>query len=540
MWNKKFYITTAIAYPNAKPHMWHALEIVIADTIARMYRMTWKELEFQTWTDEHGTKNRKTAKKEWKDIKDFLDNNVWAFKEMYDKLNISYDTFLRTSNEKDHYKWAQKLWEKMSAKWDIYKKSYSGLYCAGCEAFKTEKDLVDGKCPDHPNGEIEKIDEENYFFKLSKYKDDVIKLIKNDEYKIVPEIRKKEMLSFLENARDVSFSRPKTSLPWGVPVPGDEEHVMYVRCDALSNYLTGQWFGLNENWENTWPADLHIVWKDIQRFHAAFWPAMLLSADIETPKELLSHGFLTLNGKKMGKSTGNVIDPMEPLERYGRDAFVFNLLYDVPTDWDGDFSPERLWNVYNSMIIGSWGNLVNRVTKLSQKYGIEKWVKHTDKLNVIFPINQKKSENEYKLNGWILADSMINIKNNNIGSIITWYYLEPRNIQLYLHDRYNLVQRTNEYISNEEPWVKYKNEETKQEAIECLEFLLYVVKNLAILSAPILTDWFEKLKNIFGSELLNGLKTDENIDFELWEKAFDATEFDVDLNPEIIYPRVEE
>lgn len=540
MWDKKFYITTAIAYPNGRPHMGHALEIVIADAIARMYRMTWMELEFQTGTDEHGTKNRRTAQKEWKDIKDFLDENVWAFKDMYDKLDVSYDTFLRTSNEDLHYKWAQELWKRMAAKWDIYKKSYTGLYCAWCEAFKTDKDLVNGKCPDHPNGEIEKIEEENYFFKLANYKDQVIELIKNGEYKIVPEVRKNEILAFLENARDVSFSRPKTSLPRWVPVPGDEEHVMYVWCDALSNYLTGQWYGLNDDWKNTRPADLHIVGKDILRFHAAFWPAMLISADIELPKELLAHWFLTLNWSKMGKSTWNVIDPMEPLEKYWRDAFVFNLLYDVPTDGDGDFSPDRLANVYNSMIIGSWGNLVNRVTKLSEKYWIEKWVKNTDKLNVIFPINQNKSENEYRLNGWILADSMINIKNNNIGSIINWYYLEPRNIQLYLHDRYNLVQRTNEYISNEEPWIKYKNEETKQEAIECLEFLLYVVKNLTILSAPILTDGFEKLKNIFWSELLNWLRTDETVNFDLWEKAFDATEFEVNLNPEILYPRIEE
>ncbi len=511
MWEKKFYITTAIAYPNGKPHMGHALEIIIADAIARMYRMTWKEVEFQTWTDEHGTKNRKTAQKEWKDIKEFLDNNVWAFKEMYDKLNISYDTFLRTSDEKSHYKWAQELWKKMFAKWDIYKKSYNGLYCAGCEAFKTEKDLVDGKCPDHPNGEIEKIDEENYFFKLSKYKDDVIELIKNNEYKIIPEIRKKEMLSFLENARDVSFSRPKTSLPRGVPVPGDEKHVMYVRCDALSNYLTGQWFGLNDRREKTWPADLHIVWKDIQRFHAAFWPAMLISADMKLPKELLAHGFLTLNGKKMGKSTGNVIDPIEPLGKYGRDAFVFNLLYDVPTDGDGDFSPDRLKNLYNSMIIGSWGNLVNRVTKLSEKFQVESW----------------------KL--WNNANWFEDMNLEMLKEL-----LKKRDLKAYLEKWYSLVQKANEYISNEEPWVKYKNEETKKDAIECLEFLLYVVKNLAILSAPILTDGFEKLKNIFGSELLNGLKTDETVDFDLRKKAFDAIEFGVNLNPEIIYPRVEE
>lgn len=371
--------------------------------------------------------------------------------------------------------------------------------------------MVDWKCPDHPNGEIEKIEEENYFFRLEKYKDQVIELIKNDKYKITPKIRKNEILSFLENARDVSFSRPKTSLPWWVPVPGDEEHVMYVWCDALSNYLTGQWYGNNEKWKDIWPADLHIVWKDILRFHAAFWPAMLISAEIDLPKELLAHWFLTLNGKKMWKSTGNVIDPMEPLEKYGRDAFVFNLLYDVPTDSDWDFSLERLWHVYNSMLIWSWWNLVNRVTKLSEKYGIK----------------QAKASKEL----------VTRFDNLNLSSVRD--FLTKKDIKWYLEKRYTIVQKANEYISSQEPWKKYKDEATKEEAISCLKWLLYIVKNLMILSAPILTDGFEKLKNIFGSELLNWLTTDKTVNFELWEKAFDATEFDVNLNPEIIYSKVE-
>lgn len=509
MWEKKIYITTAIAYPNAKPHMWHALEIVIADSIVRMYRMIGKEVEFQTGTDEHGIKNRRTAEQEWKNIQDFLDENVWYFKEMYNKLDITYDTFLRTSDKIKHYPWVQKIWQKMAEKWDIYKKSYAGLYCPGCEAFKTEKDLINGKCPDHPNWEIEKVEEENYFFKLSKYKDKVIDLIKSDKYKIVPEIRKNEMLAFLENARDVSFSRPKTSLPRGVPVPGDEGHVMYVRCDALSNYLTGQGYGTNDNWENTWPADLHIVWKDIQRFHAAFWPAMLLSADIALPKELLAHWFLTLNGSKMSKSTWNIVDPIEPLEKYGRDAFVFNLLYDVPTDGDGDFSPTRLDNVYNSMIIGTWWNLVNRVTKLCEKYEIT---------NSNWALDQRFDD--FNLNTLLIL-------------------LENRDMKTYLEKWYQIAQKANEYITREEPWIKYKDESTRNEAIECLKSLLYVVKNLAILSAPILTEGFEKIKDIFWSNILKWLETKTTVDWNLWKNAFEKKEFIVDLKPVIIYPRIE-
>ncbi len=236
---------------------------------------------------------------------------------------------------------------------DIYKKKYIGLYCTGCESFKTEKELVDGKCPDHMNIPIEKIEEENYFFALYKYKGQVIDLIKKDIYQVIPTTRKNEILSFLENANDVSFSRPKTSLPRGIPVPGDEEHVMYVWCDALSNYLTGQGYGYDEKrFNEVWPADIHLIGKDILRFHAAFWPAMLLSAKIALPKKLIVHGHVTLNGKKMSKSTGNVVDPLDILDIYDRDAFVFHLLYDISIANDGDFSVERLSHMYDSMLIG--------------------------------------------------------------------------------------------------------------------------------------------------------------------------------------------
>ena len=515
---KKFYITTAIAYPNAKPHIGHALEIIIADTIVRMYRITGKQVEFQTGTDEHGVKNRRTAQKENKEIHDFLHENVeweWGFRDMYSRLKISYDVLLRTSDQDKHFAGAQLLWKKMADKWDIYKQSYKGLYCAGCESFKTEKDLIKNEkwilvCPDHPNWEIEEVNEENYFFRLSKYKDQVTDLIKKDEYLVFPAERKNEILAFLENAKDVSFSRPKTSLPRWVPVPGDEDHVMYVWCDALSNYLTGQWFGLNDEWTDSRPADLHIVWKDILRFHAAFWPAMLISAELPLPKQLLSHGFLTLNGKKMWKSTWNVIDPMEPLLKYGRDAMSFNLLYDVPTDWDWDFSMDRLNNVYNSMIIWAWWNFVNRVTKLWEKYGI----------------TQAKAWN---LTNWF--DEF------NINSVQE--YVENKDIRWYLEKWYQIVQKANEYITKEEPRVKYKDEATRDEAIQCLQNLLYVAKNLAILSAPVLIDWFEKMKNILWFDYMMGLNSAKNWSFESRENAFNATDFTVNLKPEIIYPRIE-
>jgi methionyl-tRNA synthetase len=361
------------------------------------------------------------------------------------------------------------MWNKLVEAGDIYKKSYKGLYCIGCEALKLEKDLVDGKCPDHATSTLQEIEEENYFFKLSKYRDEVSRLIETNEYKIEPEVRKNEILEFLKKAEDVSFSRQKAKMPWGIPVPGDDEHVMYVRCDALTNYLTGQGFGRNDEWQKVWPADIHVIGKDILRFHAAFWPAMLISAKLTLPKTLLAHGHLTLNGSKMSKSTGNVLDPEEVITKYGRDPFVFNLLYDVSLNADGDFSPERLGNIYNSMLIGGRGNLVNRVVSLCSKYGI----------------TQGKTD-ETRLQERNITDPEVAFDKRYTS--IESKYLTTFAIQTYLQDRYKLVQRANEYITKSEPRKKYKDESTKQEAIEDLQFLLYIVKNLAIVSAPFLVE----------------------------------------------------
>jgi methionyl-tRNA synthetase len=524
--NKKFYITTAIAYPNARPHMWHALEIIQADALARMYRMIWKDVVFQTWTDEHGVKNRRTAQKESKGILNFLDENVWAFKELYYKLQISYDTFLRTSDKQTHYWWAQKLRNQLVKADDIYKKKYQWLYCAWCEKFITEKELIDKKCPDHPTLEIETIEEENYFFKLSKYKDKISELISKNSYHIYPDSRKNEILERLKNAQDISFSRPKETLPRGIPVPNDPQHVMYVRCDALSNYITWQGYENNQQqFIETRPADIHLIGKDILRFHAAFRPAMLLSANIDLPKKLIVHGFLTLNWARMSKSSWNVIDPIQLIDNNERDWIVFQLLYDVPMDNDGDFSQERLNNMYESMLIWWRWNLVNRVTSLCSKYSITQWKWNQNK-------REKFTTQENKLN--TLFESGFD-----------WYfieknYLEKADIQAYLQDRYRLVQNANEFITQAEPWKKYKDETTKDDAISDLQFLLYIVKQLALLSGPILVNGFKKIQEIFWSQELNKIDTSKNIqDWHLFKEVFDLESFEVNLNPIIIYQKKE-
>jgi len=508
---KKFYITTAIAYMNAGPHAGHALEIIQADALARMYRFLWYEVIFQTWSDEHGMKIWNASKEANKEVHEFVNDNVKLFKNLYKKLDISYDRFLQTSNEEIHYPWAQLMWNKLLESWDLYKKSYKWLYCEWCEALKLEKDLVEGKCPDHPNKELQIIEEENYFFKLSKYREQVAELIKNWSYQIEPEIRKNEILSFLEKAEDVSFSRQKSKMPRWIPVPGDEDHVMYVWCDALTNYITWTGFWINDEWEKEWPADIHVIWKDILRFHAAFWPAMLLSAKLPLPKTLLAHGHLTLNWAKMSKSTWNVLDSEVVVDKYWRDPFVFDLLYNVSLNADGDFTMERLNWVYNSMLIWAWGNLVNRVVSLCKKYEITEW-----------KANEEFAKDFEKLFNWI--------ENR---------YLKPFDIQWYLQEWYRLVQKANEYITKAEPRKKRKDESTKADAINDLQILLYVIKNLSILSAPILTQGFEKIKNILWIEELKSIDTSKNQDVEIIKKAFDLKEFRVNLTPEILYQRLE-
>jgi methionyl-tRNA synthetase len=477
---KKFYVTTAIAYPNSVPHLGHALEIIQADVVARFNKLLGKEVVFQTGTDEHGSKNWQTAKKEKKDIMDFLDHNVSIFKKLYKLLNISYDRFLRTTDKKIHYPGAAKLWKALEKSGDIYKKKYKGLYCTGCEAFKTERDLVDGKCPDHPTREIEKIEEENYFFRLSKYKDKVKKLIEKDEYKIIPFVRKNEILEFLKIAKDISFSRPKTSLPWGIPVPEDKEHVMYVWCDALSNYITGAGYGTDEdNFKKEWPADVHIIGKDILRFHAAFWPAMLLSANIELPKELFVHGWVLSKGAKMAKSTGIVIDPFEQIKKYSVDQFRFYILGAMPIDGDGDYSEEVVKKRINTELVGNFSNFCYRVLSFTAKnYNSE--IKMIDGDKAIKQIEEKfdevrKAYEEYDFKKAV--DLIISV--SALG---------------------------NQYFQKKEPW---KSPEKSQEVLgTCVN----IVKNLAVLIEPIMPESAKKLakqlnlKDLTWNELNFGLK----------------------------------
>jgi methionyl-tRNA synthetase len=462
MAKKKFYITTAIDYPNARPHLGHALEKVQADAIARFQRLQGKDVFFQTGTDEHGTKIWRAAEAAKKPVEEFLDEQVAVFKELCKKLNISYDYFIRTTDQKIHYPGVIKLWNELVKSGDIFKQTYTGLYCIGCEAFKTEKELVNGKCPDHPTRQIEEVEEENYFFKLSKYKEQIISKIKSDEFRVSPDVRKHEILAFLENAKDISFSRPKTSLPWGIPVPGDDRQVMYVWCDALSNYITGIGYGRDEeNFEKLWPADVHVIGKDILRFHAAFWPAMLLSAKIKLPKELFVHGWILSKGAKMGKSTGNVLDPFAQIEKYGVDPFRFYILGAMNIDGDGEYSEELLKERINTVLVSNLSNFCYRsMSFVNKNYDSE--ITGIDEDKVIGEVEAKfpeikKAYEEYDFKKAI--DIIMEV--SALG---------------------------NAYFQKKEPW---KN---PAESADVLGTCMNIIKNLAILCEPMMPEFSEKLK----------------------------------------------
>lgn len=372
MTKKKFYITTAIDYVNSTPHIGHALEKIQADVLAHYYRLSGVPTFFLTGTDEHGLKNYTSAEKEGLKPQAFVDRNAKVFQALTKVLNISNDSFIRTSDKDIHYPGVTKFWKALEASGDIYKGTYAGWYCIGHEAFLTESDLVDGKCPDHDTP-LQRVKEENYLFRYSKYVPQVIQLIESNKLQVIPGFRRNEIINLLKsNPGDVSFSRPSDKLPWGIPVPGDKEHVIYVWGDALVNYLTGVGYGRDEKeFAKWWPADVHVIGKDILRFHAGIWPAMLLSAGVELPKTIFVHGFVQTGGRKIGKSLGNSIDPFELVKKYGTDPVRYFLLRESPPTQDSEFTVPKFEARYNADLASGLGNLVSRVATLAEKANLE-------------------------------------------------------------------------------------------------------------------------------------------------------------------------
>jgi len=361
--NQKFYLTTAIPYVNASPHIGHALEFVQTDAIARFQKLNGRDVFLVTGADENSLKNVQAAEKKGITVQQLCDENADIFRQFAGQIGLSFNAFRKSSSKTEHWPGVHKLWELCNANGDIYKKKYTGLYCVGCEAFYKESELEEGKCPEHQK-EPELVEEENYFFKLSKYEKKIKKLIKSDELQVVPEKRKNEVMAFIkEGLDDFSISRSvKRAKGWGIPVPGDETQIIYVWFDALACYLTGVGWELDEaQFKKLWPADSHIIGKGITRFHAIYWPAMLLSAGLEVPKTVFIHGYVTVEGQKMSKSIGNVVDPIQLVDKYGADVVRYYLLNEILTFDDGDFSEARLIEKTNNELIANFGNFVFRV-----------------------------------------------------------------------------------------------------------------------------------------------------------------------------------
>jgi len=461
---KKFYITTSIAYTNAPPHIGFALELIQADVLARHHRLLGEDVFFLTGTDEHGQKVLRAAEKCKKKPEDFCDELSNKFKGLSKVLNISNDDFIRTTDKKRHWPTVKKVWLKLKENGDIYKMKYRGLYCVGCESFIKEKDLVDGKCPNHQQ-RPEIVEEENYFFKLSKYSDKIKKEIKDDKIKVFPKSRKNEILSFIsQGVEDISCSRSKEKLRWGIPVPDEEDQIIYIWFEALLNYISALGFAKNSiKFRKLWPAEVHCVGKDIFRFHILLWPAILSALKLPLPKNVLVHGFITSNGQKMSKSLGNIVCPVELVKKYGIDPARYFLLREIPSTEDGDFTYEKFEERYNSDLANGLGNLVARVITLGEKLKVKSSKSRTttknSKLKVKIDKAQKdckKSLDEFKFN-----EALISI--------------------------WDLISFCDHYIEKEQPWKESKNQK------EVISNLLFAILEIAKILEPFLPETSEKI-----------------------------------------------
>lgn len=460
---KKFYITTTLPYVNADPHIGFALEIIQADVIARYYRSNGYEVFFNTGTDEHGLKILRGAEIEKLDPKKYCDIYAEKNRKLKEALNLSYNSFVRTTDA-HHIKSAQEFWGRCYKNGDIFKKNYKIKYCVGCELEKTESELVDGRCPIHLNREIEIIEEENYFFKYSKYQKQLLDFYDKNLKFVVPESRFNEIKEFTKRGlEDFSISRLKEKMPWGVPVPNDDKHVIYVWFDALVNYISVLgWPENSKKFKDFWPG-LQVAGKDNLRQQSSMWQAMLLSAGLQNSKQIFIHGFITANGQKMSKSLGNVIDPFELVKKYGTDAVRYYLLREILSTEDGDFTIEKFEQRYNADLAGGIGNLVARVLGIAGNLKI-KAEKATRKTNE----KVKEVKDRYKF-------AIENFKFNEALSAV-----------------WELISYCDKYINEKKLW-----ENKNPEVINDLFFVINTIKDLLL---PFLPETSEKIKTAFATQ----------------------------------------
>ncbi len=457
---KPFYITTTLPYINSSPHIGFAAEIIKADVLARYHRLLGEEVFFNTGTDEHGLKIYRRSQEEGVDVQTYCDNLATTFKELKELLNISYDNFIRTTDA-HHLSSAQKFWEICQQNGDIYKKTYSVKYCVGCELEKTDSDLDHGRCPLHPDKDLEIIEEENYFFRFSKYQDELLALYDQNPGFVYPPHRLKEIRNFVASGlQDFSISRLKDKMPWGVPVPGDDTQVMYVWFDALTNYISSLgWPEEKQNFDKYWPG-LQVCGKDNLRQQTAMWQAMLLSAKLPNSLGVLIFGFINSNGQKMSKSLGNVVEPKNLVEKYGTDALRYYLLREIPTFEDGDFTEDKFKALYNSDLANGLGNLISRTTNLIEKNNLS--------LKLVNESDSKFSEEIKKA-------------------------LEIYDIGNALKIIWEKVKASDEYLSLKTPWKMQDQTEIKA----CLEIVAQNILDIAFWLKIFLPQTAEKIQQQF-------------------------------------------
>lgn len=467
-----YYVTTSIPYANGEPHLGHALEFIYADILARSARARGDNVLFSTGTDEHGGKVAEKAASLKQTPQKYTDHISQQFRGLQKALNISNDRFIRTTDA-GHVQRAQMIWKALQK--DIYKGTYVGLYCTGCEAFVTEAVAKENKgvCPHHDKP-YEKIQEENYFFKLSSYAIEIRKAIESDDFRIVPTTRKHEILQVIKDGlEDISISRPKEKIGWGIPVPGDPKQVMYVWFEALMNYITVLGYPEHQDFKEFWPAQVQVIGKDILRFHGAIWPGMLMALGLPLPKQLYVHGFISVGGKKMSKSLGNSVDPNEIIKAYGPDVFRYYFARHIPSYDDGDFNWERLESAYNNELANELGNAVQRTLVLAQK----------------------------NLNG-ILGD--IPEAQHDVAPYLR--ALEDCRFDKALDDIWEQVRGLNQYIDEQKPWEIAKAGD-QQHLREILAYQAGCLLEIAQLLRPFMPDTAAKIEYIFNEGVVRPLET---------------------------------
>ncbi|MFA5997366.1 MAG: class I tRNA ligase family protein [Candidatus Paceibacterota bacterium] len=496
---KKFYITTPIFYANAPLHMGHSYTLVLTDVLARYHRSIGDNTFFLTGSDEHGDKIVRAAQMEGVGPQAFVNGNVEKMQELIKALGVSNDMFIRTSDKEHHWPGAKKLWKELEEAGDIYKGTYKGLYCVGCEAFITEKELVNGKCALHDTVP-EQIEEENYFFRLSKYGNEIKRLLLSGELKIIPHSKVNEVTALIsekegENSLgDISISRPERAIPWGIPVPSDPGQLMYVWCDALSNYISALGYGAPDDskFNTYWPADVHVLGKEIVRFHALLWPAFLLSAKLPLPRELLVHGFVNSGGKKMSKSLGNVLIPSNFIDEYGKDALRYYLTREVSPLEDWDLTDEKFKEVYNANLANGLGNLISRTLKMAESY---------------FPEGVKGDRARVPAISTKITDIEIpgeNVAGYNIPYLVINDILPRYHKHMSAHEInkgadviWELIGYLDQYISDYEPFKLVKTDKETTEAV--LWGILYGLREVGQMIKPIMPDTAMRMEIFLGA-----------------------------------------